>query len=229
MHLIDWCITLIPVAAILALALYSRRYVRGVVDFLAAGRVAGRYVISVGSLETALGVLTLVALVEAKYQTGYALAFWEYIVTPLGVIMSLTGYCVYRFRETKALSIGQFLEMRYNRSFRIFAATLRTVAEMLTNAIGPAVAANFFIYFLGLPHRISVLGIPIPCFAIVVALVLFYVDDGNLAGWPHFAADHRLLSGTDQLPDIRDHRRLYSGDILLGEGDFSSDARSRIG
>ncbi|MFA6929807.1 MAG: sodium:panthothenate symporter [Lentisphaeria bacterium] len=172
MHLIDWCILLIPVAVILILALYSRRYIRGVVDFLAAGRVAGRYVIAVGSLESALSVLMLVALVEAKYQIGYALTFWERILMPLGVIMSLTGYCVYRFRETKALSIGQFLEIRYNRTFRIFAAALRTVAEMLTNAIGPAVAANFIIYFLGLPHKITILGISIPCFVIILAIVL---------------------------------------------------------
>ena len=50
MHWIDWCIMIIPVIVILGLAIYSGKYVRGVVDFLAAGRVAGRYVISVGDL-----------------------------------------------------------------------------------------------------------------------------------------------------------------------------------
>ncbi len=49
---------------------------------------------------------------EAKYQTGYALMFWEYMVAPVAIVMALTGYCVYRYRETKSLSIGQFLEMR---------------------------------------------------------------------------------------------------------------------
>lgn len=172
MHWIDWLIAAVPLVFVLGMALYARKYVRGVVDFLAAGRVAGRYVISVGDMATGLSVILLVALVEAKYQTGYALGFWENIIAPIGIVMSLTGYCVYRYRETKSLSIGQFLEMRYNRSFRIFAAALRTVSEMITNAIGPAVAANFFIYFLGLPHRISIFGLSIPCFAIVVALVL---------------------------------------------------------
>ncbi|MBC8039577.1 MAG: sodium:panthothenate symporter [Opitutaceae bacterium] len=172
MHWLDWLIVIVPVVLILWLAVHARKYVRGVVDYLAAGRVAGRYVISVGDMASHMGVITLVALVEAKYQVGYALTFWEYLVFPVGIVMGLTGYCTYRFRETKSLSIGQFLEMRYNRRFRIFAASLRTVSEMLTNAIGPAIAANFFIYFLDLPHKIMVLGIPIPCFAIVVALVL---------------------------------------------------------
>ena len=51
MQWIDWCITIIPVTIVLGLAVYARRFVRGVADFLAAGRVAGRYVISVGDLE----------------------------------------------------------------------------------------------------------------------------------------------------------------------------------
>ncbi|CAA6689544.1 MULTISPECIES: sodium:solute symporter [unclassified Lentimonas] len=172
MHFIDWLIVVIPVTIILGVAIYAKRYVRGVVDYLAAGRVAGRYVISVGDLTAGLGVITLVALVEVKYQVGYALTFWEYMVIPVYIIMGLTGYCTYRFRETKSLSIGQFLEMRYSRSFRIVAATVRTLAEMLTNAIGPAIAANFFIYFLNLPHQVSVFGMNIPTFSIVVSLTL---------------------------------------------------------
>jgi solute:Na+ symporter, SSS family len=168
-HFVDWIITIVPVAVVLFLAVYSTKYVRGVVDFLAAGRVAGRYVISAGDLTAGLSVITLVALVESKYQVGYALSFWEYLTIPVGVIMSLTGYCIYRFRETRSLSIGQFLEMRYNRPFRIVAATIRTLSEMITNAIGPAVAANFFIYFLGLPHKVTVLGINLPTFGLIVA------------------------------------------------------------
>jgi len=172
MHLIDWLIVIIPVVLILSLAVYSRKYVRGVVDFLAAGRVAGRYVISVGDMASGLGVITLVALVESKYQVGFALTFWEFLFVPIGIAMALTGFCTYRFRETRSLSIGQFLEMRYNRPFRIVAASLRTLSEMLTNAIGPAIAANFFIYFLGLPHKLMIWGINVPTFALLVALSL---------------------------------------------------------
>ncbi|WP_269522383.1 sodium:solute symporter family protein [Coraliomargarita parva] len=172
MHWIDWIIVFVPVSVVLGLAVYSRRYVRGVVDFLAAGRVAGRYVLSAGDLTSGLSVITLVALVEAKYQVGYALTFWEYMMVPVWVAMGLTGYCVYRFRETRSLSIGQFLEMRYNRPLRIVAAGLRTFSEMVTNAIGPAVAANFFIYYIGLPHQLSLFGINMPTFGLIVALSL---------------------------------------------------------
>ena len=172
MHWIDWCITLIPLTIIVGLAIYARRYIRGVVDYIAVGRVAGRYVISVGDMEAALGVISLVALVEVKYLTGYSLAYWELLSIPVGIIMSLTGYCTYRFRETKALSNGQFLEMRYSKSFRICGSVMHIAGEVLTNAIGPAIAANFFIYFLGLPHRVDIFGFNVPMFAIVAGTVI---------------------------------------------------------
>ncbi len=170
---IDLAIVIIPVAFVIGAAFYAHRYARSVVDFLAAGRVAGRYVISVGDLTAGLSVITLVAGCEQSYQTGYGVVFWSSIVAPVGIIMALTGYCTYRWRETRCLSKGQFIELRYgSRSFRIVTAFISTVSEAVTNAIGPAIAANFFIYYLGLPHRIMICGISLPCYVIIVALCL---------------------------------------------------------
>ena len=181
MHVIDWIIMLVPFAAVLGLAIYAKKYARDVVDFLAAGRVAGRYVICVGDVAAALSVITLVASCESTYRAGSAMGFWGIITMPLGMFLSLAGYCTYRWRASKALSFGQFVEMRYNRSFRIFCAMLRNISEMITNAIGPAIAANFFIYFLGLPHKVHVLGLNLPCFAIIVGISLFFA---MVAIWP---------------------------------------------
>ena len=100
MHWIDYLILLIPLAAILWLAIYSKKYVRGLADFLAAGRVAGRYVISVGDLQAALAVISLIALCEQEYQCGMAVGFWGKLIIPITIFMSLTGYVLYRYRQT---------------------------------------------------------------------------------------------------------------------------------
>ena len=172
MGLIDWLIVIIPVTFVIGMGFFSRRYIRGVADYLAAGRVCGRYIISVGDVANSLSIIGLVAYVEVHYKTGFGLAFWGGMVGPLGMIMGLTGYCVYRFRETKAMSLGQFLEMRYNRPFRIFAASLRSISEMLANMIMPAIAARFFIYFLDLPHTFQLFGLELPTFMVVVVINL---------------------------------------------------------
>ena len=108
MHWIDWVIVIVPVTFVLGMAVYAKRYVRGVADFLAAGRVAGRYVISVGDLQAGLSVITLIAICESQYHCGMVMSFWNQLVVPVSIFMSLTGYCLYRYRQTKCLSIGQF-------------------------------------------------------------------------------------------------------------------------
>lgn len=172
MSYLDWAIVIFPLAFVLWMGFRSRQYIHGVADFLAAGRVCGRYVISVADLTGALAVVTLVAQVEANYKTGIAIGFWSNLIIPLGMLIGLTGYCTYRYRETRSLSIGQFLEMRYSKSLRIFASALRTVSETICNMIVPAISARFFIYLLGLPHRISIFGFEVSTFALVIITVL---------------------------------------------------------
>ncbi|MDD5728521.1 MAG: hypothetical protein PHV59_08165, partial [Victivallales bacterium] len=118
----DWLIVILPLIGVITMAVYSRRYIKGVADFLAAGRVCGRYVIGTTEMTAGIAVLTLVAQVEVNYKTGFAMNFWNGVLAPLGLFMSLTGFCIYRFRETRSLSIGQFIEMRYSRGLRIFAS-----------------------------------------------------------------------------------------------------------
>ena len=134
MRWFDWLILLLPVCFVLYMGFYSRRYIRGVADFLSAGRLCGRYVICVADMANALSIIGLIAFVEISYKTGFALNFWYNLTVPVTIFMGLTGFCFYRFRETKAMSLGQFLEMRYNRTFRIFAAGLRSISEMLANS-----------------------------------------------------------------------------------------------
>ena len=172
MTVYDWLIIILPVCFVLYMGYYSRRYIRSVADFLSAGRLCGRYVISVADMANALSIIGLIGYIETTYRTGFSLAFWNYLTIPVTVFMGLTGFCFYRFRETKAMSLGQFLEMRYNRPFRITAAFLRSISEMLANMIMPAVGARFFIYFLGLPSTLPLFGFKIPTFILLTLLIL---------------------------------------------------------
>lgn len=172
--IISWLIVIVPIAGIIYVAFFSKRYVRDIADYLASGRVAGRYVLCVGDLSTMLSVLVLVGMCEQLYRSGMALSFWQELYKPVGIIMALTGFCVYRYRQTRCLSMGQFLEIRYSRPLRFFAATVRTLAEMITNAIAPAIAVKFFIYFLGLPTHINIFGLPIPMYTILVTVLLLF-------------------------------------------------------
>lgn len=169
----DWIIIVVPLIAVIGMGCFIRRFIIGVSDFLVAGRICRRYVIISSNLANALSLVALAAYVESQYATGFALSFWMSLTLPLGIFISLSGYCLYRFRETKAMSLGQFLEMRYCRSLRIFACFLRSVAEIMANVILPALAARFFICYLGLPQTFPLLGWQCPTFLAIVVITLF--------------------------------------------------------
>ena len=173
MSWIDWLIVIIPVAFIYYMGIRSRRYVRSVADFLSAGRVCGRYVINVGDIANALSIIGIVSMLEVNYKSGFAITYWSSMLIPITVFMGLTGFCSYRFRETKAMSLGQYLEMRYSRKFRIFAASLRTLSEVIANSIMPAIAARFFIFFLDWPRYIDICGIQVSTFMLIMFVCLF--------------------------------------------------------
>ena len=145
MSLSDWCIVLIPLAFVVYMGFWSRRYIVQVSDFLTAGRCARRYLISFAGVADGLSIVALVSYLEVVYKTGFALSFWNNIMLPLSIVMGLTGFCTYRFRQTRAMSFGQLLEIRYSRKLRIFSAILRSLSEILANMIMPAIAARFFI------------------------------------------------------------------------------------
>lgn len=168
----DYLIVVIPVAYVMWMAWYVRRYIKGVSDFVSAGRLCGRYLIAVSHVANALSIITLLSYVEIHYKTGFALAFWNKLLVPITIFLGLTGYCTYRFRETKSMSIGQFIEMRYSRNLRMFASTLRSISEILANMIMPALAARFFINFLDLPQHFTICGITFSTFLVIMLISL---------------------------------------------------------
>ena len=179
----NWLVVLVPITIILAVSVYCRRYIRDVVDYLSAGRVARRYILCVGGMEETLGVVSLISYMEVHYMTGFSVAFWNTTSIMIGMFLGLTGWCLYRFRETRAMTLGQFLEMRYNRPLRVFGSVLRVAADILTELFLPAIAARFFIYFFDLPFYYTIFGVTLSTYAslmmLTMSIALFIIFAGG--------------------------------------------------
>ena len=181
--MIDWTIVISCLLFVAYIGLRTQGYVKGVSGFLVADRVAGRYVLAVAVGAANVGLISVVANFEMFYKSGFAYGFWGTITLPLSIVLSLTGYCIYRYRETRAMTMGQFLEMRYSRSFRIFAAILQSISGVINYGIFPAVGARFVVYFCNLPLNVNIFGWEFPTFALLMAgflgLAVFIVTLGG--------------------------------------------------
>jgi SSS family solute:Na+ symporter len=94
------------------------------------------------------------------------------MMIPVGLFISLTGFVVYRFRRTRALTLAQFFEQRYSRRFRLFAGCLCWLSGIFNYGIFPAVTARFIIFFFGLPEHFSILGLTVSMFPLVMLAYL---------------------------------------------------------
>lgn len=172
MHFIDWIIVGLCLALVGGIGFYTQRFIKGVSDFLAAGRVAGRYVLSVAGGEATFGLISAVAIWEMMYKSGFALGFWQQIGTPIALIITLTGFCIYRYRETRSMTLGQLFEIRYSRRFRVFAGVLQSISGIINYGLFPAVGARFVMYFCDLPPQLHFFGAEWPTFAVLMAISL---------------------------------------------------------
>src|SRR5215218_2012343 len=165
MRAIDWTIVAATLLLVIAFAAYTRRFVKGVADFLAAGRCAGRYLLANARGESDSGLANTMSKFEMVLIAGFVLNFWEKVRVPVLLLVGISGFVVYRYRETRALTLAQFLEMRYTRRFRMFMGGLAFLSGILNYGIFPAISARFFIYFLNLPHEVAIGPISISMFA----------------------------------------------------------------
>jgi len=170
---IDWGIVAAVLAFIIGVVIVSKPLMRSVSDFLAAGRTGGRYLISLSQGTASLGAITIVGMLEMNYIAGFNMRWWEMAMAVVVVGISVSGWVLYRFRQTRALTMAQFFEIRYSRNFRIFAGALAFLSGIINFGIFPAVSARFFIYFCGLPKTIDVLGLNVPTFALVMIVILW--------------------------------------------------------
>lgn len=158
--LLDWSILVIAVIAIRLVSLSTRKHMKSVADFLSANRSAGRYLLTIASQMGGIGVVSVVALYEVMHTAGLSPNWWANLSIPATIIILLSGWVYYRFRETRALTLAQFFEMRYNRKFRINAGILCWLSGILNFGIFPGVAARFFVYYCGLPEHFHLLSLP---------------------------------------------------------------------
>ena len=183
MTLIDWLIPLALVVVLAMVGISTRKYGRSVAGFLAANRCAGRYLIALADARASIGLITLAWFFQQNYDVGYTSVWWGLMEGPGMIFLALTGWVAYRYRRTRALTLAQFLEMRYSRAFRIFCGFVAFTAGILNYGVFPGISARFLMHLTGLPSAFLIGGFEVDMYAaLMVAMIstaLFFIFLGG--------------------------------------------------
>ena len=179
LHLVDWVIVLLVLVGMIYSVSFTSGLMKSVTDFLSAGRSAGRYVLSISSGVAGLGAISIIMFLEMGFVSGFSMAWWGLSQGIIILAITMSGWVIYRFRSTRCLTLAQFFEKRYSRRFRIFTGIVAFSAGIINFGIFPAVGAQFFISYCGLPE--SFVGVPMYPLVMVflLSVSLYFVYTGG--------------------------------------------------
>jgi solute:Na+ symporter, SSS family len=174
MHMtwLDWAVVAAVMTLFVAMAVAANRLSKSVADFLVAGRSAGRYMLTVAYGAEWLGAINIVAMFEAYYIGGFPCMWWVMLSTPFIVYMRVSGWGVYRFRETRSMTIAQILETRYDRRVRMAAGIISWSAGMINFSFFPLVSSRLIMSIIGLPEQFHAAGIVFSTSTVVAAAMI---------------------------------------------------------
>jgi len=170
--IIDWIIIAVFFAFLIAIAIFTKRMTRSVAGFLSSERLAGRYLLTIAQSMAFIAAIGIIGNFEQIYRNGLGGMWWGMMFLPVNSIIAMSGFVIYRYRETRVLTMAQFIQTRYSRRLRVFSGFLGFLSGVLNCAVFPMVTARFLIYFLRLPETFSLFGINLPTYHTTMLLMV---------------------------------------------------------
>jgi len=170
--LLDWSLVFGVIVFSLVVAFKNKKHTKSVADFLVANRTGGRYMLTMAEGIAGFGAISMVAAFQSGIKVGFGAGWWGQFLMPVAMIATMCGFVTYRYRETRVMTLGQMLELRYSKNFRKTAGIVMWISGVLNFGIFPAVGASFFITFCGLPETYMIAGLSISTYHSLLAFLI---------------------------------------------------------
>ncbi|MFH1569678.1 MAG: sodium:solute symporter family protein [Gemmatimonadota bacterium] len=175
LHWIDITIVLVYVGGTILVGVLSRGAIKGISDFLVAGRSLNIYMAVATYVATGLGLVTVMYFAEEGFKNGMAPFLVGVLMTLVFLVVGKTGFIVSRLRHLQVMTVPEFYELKYTRGVRLLGGLILAVAGTLNMGLFPILGSRFVVGFTGLPKE-SVNYVML----VMVAVVVFYTLMGGM-------------------------------------------------
>lgn len=173
---IDWVIVCVYMCIPLSIGLYLRKYISSSGDFIVAGRNL-RLFLAVATLTgTELGLVTIMYSSEAGFIHGFS-AFHIGVIEFVAVLaIGLTGFIIYKLRESRVMTIPEYYEKRYNQKVRVVGGIVLALGGILNMGLFLQAGARFMMGVTGVanPAMLKIF------MTIMLIMVLIYTVAGGM-------------------------------------------------
>ncbi len=174
--ILDWCIVVGYLIAIVSVGVYIRKYIASATDFMVAGRSLKTFLAIATMIGTEMGLITVMYSAQKGFTGGFAafhIAFAAAIVT---LMVGLTGFIVVPLRRMKVMTIPEFYEKRFSRNVRILGGIILALSGILNMGMFLKAGAMFVYGVTGMSSETHLKII----MTVLLAMVLLYTTLGGM-------------------------------------------------
>lgn len=174
MTIVSWVIFFVFFSMLVASALWSRRFVKDVASFLVAGRKTGMWLGLSNNFSGGLGLVTIAFVAQQGFSNGVGYIWLILLQSVLAIVVfGFFGFGIQRLRASKAMTPGQYHEMRFSRGVRLLVGIVCGIGGVLNMAIFPITGAKFLTYFLDWPLSVVAFGADVPIIHLITGVMIF--------------------------------------------------------
>ncbi|MFA5688739.1 MAG: hypothetical protein WC959_06295 [Kiritimatiellales bacterium] len=173
MTIVSWLISLIIFIIIIVVMMWCRTLVKDVSSYLVGGRKQRVWLGLSNTFSGGLGLVTIAYIAQQGFNNGFSY-LWIILIQSIYIIImfGIFGFGIQRLRATKAMTAGQFHEMRYSRGVRLLVGWVSGIAGVVNMAAFPVVGATYLIYFLDLPLAFSIGSVELSTIPVIMGTLI---------------------------------------------------------
>lgn len=145
----DWGIVVAYLVISIFVGIWANKYVGNIAGYLVAGRTLRIRLALATMTGTEIGLVTVMYSSELGFSQQYAslyLALYEFVIL---LFVGLSGFIVYRLRQTNVMTIPEYYEQRYSRGVRILGGVMMVLSGVLNMGLFLKAGALFLVSVTG--------------------------------------------------------------------------------
>jgi SSS family solute:Na+ symporter len=173
---LDWLIVAVYLVIVVAIGIYTRKFIKNATDFIVAGRGLRIYLAIATLIGTELGLVTVMYSAQKGFTGGFA-AFHIALAASVGALfVGLSGFIVLPLRRMNVMTIPEYYERRFGRNLRILGGIILAGSGILNMGMFIKAGSLFVAGITGLTSDTEIKMIMTALFV----LVLLYTTLGGM-------------------------------------------------
>jgi len=177
MNLSIWDIILIVAYLILIFlsGTFVKKYIKGIDNFLIAGRSMGFHLGLLSLMCTEIGMITYVYYAELGFKAGFGALIVAFPPVVAYLFLGRTGFIIKPLLEMKISTIPEFFSRKFSKGVRLYVGIIMAIGGILNFGVFPGVEANFINIITGISKDYLLLTM-----VVMLTLVLVYTAIGGM-------------------------------------------------